>query len=174
MRNEPLFEKNTNEETPIVDNSRVLAIVETSREPAQLRRFMKNAELMNEPAVGDAAFRRLVDILPEEEPGTVEHDFWRSIFSLEQALSDERGKTVRLARTRPKIAKVGAVQTMKDLAMSRSASEGFEMLLDRNMAELTTEAVVLRHQKRFESEVVAAAKSRLQEAGVDVDRLPQC
>ena len=153
------------------DNSKPLAVIQASRDPEQLHRFMKNAERMNEPAVRDIAFRRLVEILPKEEPGTLEHDFWRSIFSLEQALSEERGKPVRLSRTRQKVTKLGKMETLKDLAMSRSASEGFGMLMERNMAELTAEAVVLRHQNHFESAVVAAARSRLQEASIDVEKL---
>lgn len=140
--------------------------IEASDDPAKLRRLIENARRLNERMIEDAAFRRLVEIMPDEAPGTVEHDFWRSIHALEQALHGERGKTVRLARTRQKIARVGVMQKLRDLVMSRTASQGFEMLIEREMPELTAEAVVLRHKGSFADEVVAAARARLE--GVDV------
>lgn len=156
----------------MADYSKVIAIIETANNPDKLRQLMANARRMKVKEVEDAAFRRLVEIMPEEQPGTVEHDFWRSIHSLEQVLTDERGKTIRLARTRQKLARVGVMQTLRDFALSKAPTQGFEMLIDRGMPELTGEAVVLRHRKLFEPEVVAAARFRLEAAGVDVERLP--
>ncbi len=124
----------------MTDNSKVIAIIDSSSDPKQLRRFIENARRMKAPDVRDAAFRRLVEILPEEEPGSVEHDFWRSIHALEQVLLEERGKTVRLSRTRQKIARVGVMQTLRDFAAKKSPTQGFEMLLERGMPELTGEA----------------------------------
>lgn len=156
----------------MIDTSKVMAIIESSDDPEKLRRLMENARRMNVREVEKAVFRRLVQIMPEQAPGTVEHDFWRSIYALEQALREERGKTVLLSRTRQKIARVGVMQTLRDLAMSRTPSQGFGMLIDRGMPELTAEAVVLRHRDSFDNKVVDAALARLEVAGVDVERLP--
>jgi NAD(P)-dependent dehydrogenase (short-subunit alcohol dehydrogenase family) len=46
------------------------------------------------------------------------------------------------------------------------------MLLERNMPELTGEAIVLRYARQFGAEVVAAARRRLEAAGTDVAALP--
>ena len=156
----------------MTDNSKAIAIIDSSNDPKQLRRFIENARRMNAPDVREAAFRRLVEILPEEDPGSVEHDFWRSIHALEQVLLEERGKTVRLSRTRQKIARVGVMQTLRDFAAKTSPTQGFEMLLERGMPELTGEAIVLRHTDLFETDVVVAARTRLEAAGVDVEQLP--
>lgn len=94
---------------------------------------------------------------PKEKPGTIEHDFWQTIHAFEHVLSEQRGGTTRLARTRQKVARVGEVQTLQDWAMSAKSTEGFTMLLERNMPVLTGEAIVLRHARRFAAEVVAAA-----------------
>jgi hypothetical protein len=111
-------------------------------------------------------------VLPKEKPGTVEHDFWQTIHAFEHVLSEERGRTTRLARTRQKVARVGEVRTLQDWAMSDKSTDGFTMLLERNMPELTGEAIVLRHARQFGAEVVAAARNRLEAAGIDVAALP--
>ena len=123
--------------------------------------------------IADAAFRRLISVLPKEKPGTVEHDFWQTIYAFEHVLSEERGKTTRLARTRQKVTRVGEVQTLKDWALSSKSTDGFTMLLERNMPELTGEAIVLRHANQFGAEVLAAANMRLVQAGVDTSSLPK-
>lgn len=146
------------------DYARVIAIIETSEDPDQLRQFMENAKRMEAPNVYEAAFRRLVEILPNEAPEPIAQDFWRSIHALEQRLREERGKTVRLTRTRQKLDRVGAMKTLADLALSATPSEGFEMLIQRDMSDLTAEAVILRHEAEFEAEVVTAARERLETA----------
>jgi hypothetical protein len=137
-------------------------------DPEQLRSIIHNARARGATALADTAFRRLISILPQERPGTVEHDFWQTIFAFEHALTEERGRTTRLARTRQKVARVGVLQTLEDWAVSNKETDGFKMLLDRGMPELTGEAIVLRHSNRFSAPVVSAARSRLEKAGVDM------
>lgn len=154
------------------DVTKILELIGNCDDPERLRSWIKNARDKGEPRVADAAFPRLVSILPKEKPGTVEHDFWQTIHAFEHVLSEERGKTTRLARTRQKVARVGETQTLQDWAMSASSTDGFSMLLERNMPELTGEAIVLRHARQFGAEVVAAARRRLEAAGTNVATLP--
>jgi hypothetical protein len=153
------------------DHASVLDRISKCDDPDQLRTWIKNARDKNADDVADAAFRRLVSIMPAEQPGTVEYDFWQTIHDFEFTLSDERGKTTRLSRTRQKVSRVGVLQTLKDWALDKKHTRGFEMLLERGMPELTGEAVVLRHRDAFEADVYAAARDRLVRAGVDIDRL---
>lgn len=99
-------------------------------------------------------------------PGSLETDVWRSIRALEAVLGREKGKTIRLSRTRPKIGRNGERNTVRDLVLAKRASEGFSMLIDRRMGNRTFEAVALRHPDRFDEAVSAAAKVRLQAANV--------
>lgn len=102
----------------------------------------------------------------------MEYDFWRTIHAFEHVLSEERGKTTRLARTRQKVARVGEAETLEDWALSEKRTDGFNMLIERNMPELTGEAIVLRHPHRFGAKVVAAAMRRLEEVGINIAALP--
>lgn len=149
-----------------VSVARAMQIVEQCVDPQRLRQIAANARKQGELSVARAAELRLYEILPSEKPGTFEHDVWRSIHALEGTLTSERGKTTRLGRTRPKIARVGELETIKDLIMRKDPSEGFFMLLERQMPELTFEAVALRHPERFETAVLDAAEQRLRAAGV--------
>jgi hypothetical protein len=154
------------------DYAKILALISACDDVTKLRNWIANARKENQKDVEDAAFRRLIEILPKEAPGTVEHDFWRTVHAFEHMLSEERGKTTRLARTRQKVARVGEIGTLRDWAIGSKSTEGFTMLMERNMPELTGEAIVLRHADRFDAAVVTAACKRLEEAGVNVSRLP--
>lgn len=155
----------------MTDHARIEAQIAACDDPTKLRRWIANAKAKGEAGIAEAAFRRLIAVLPQEQPGTIEHDFWQTIHAFEHALTEERGKTTRLARTRQKVARVGVVQTLKDWALSGKSTDGFEMLLERGMPELTGEAIVLRHAGAFEENVVAAARRRLDDAGVDMASL---
>ncbi len=118
--------------------------------------------------VDAAAIKRLVEVSAkanhDEADSPLVLDFWKSITALEFSLSDERGKPTRLARTRQKIARVGVAQTLADLAVSAKPSEGFFLLKERDMLEMSAESVILRHAHAFEKSVLEAAQLRLKQA----------
>jgi len=139
---------------------RSLEFIATCSDPAKLRQLAHNADRQNNSVVREAARRRLYAVLPSEEPGTLEYDVWQSIHALEDTLSTERGKTIRLSRTRQKIGRDKETQTVADLIL-KPASDGFRMLLERNLLALTFEAVALRHPDKFDPAVLEAARTRL-------------
>lgn len=150
--------------------ARAFQTIEGCTDPKSLRQIAANARNKGELAVARAADLRLYAILPSEAPGTFEYDVWQSIHALEGTLSAERAKTTRLGRTRQKIARVGEYETIKDLILGAKPSEGFFMLIERQMGELTFEAVALRHPDRFDETALNAAAARLQSVGPDVPR----
>jgi hypothetical protein len=149
---------------------RAFELIAKSSDPKQLRQSAANAHRKGEEQVRRAAMLRLYEVQPSEKQGTLEFDVWQSIYALEGELSHERGKTTRLSRTRQKIARDGEEGTVTDLVLGK-VSDGFKMLVDREMPQLTFEAVALRHPDRFNSQVIRAARSRLSEAGFDPDGL---
>jgi hypothetical protein len=154
-----------------IANARAMTLIERCTDPKDLRQIAANARQKGELDVARAADLRLYAILPSEEPGTLEHAVWQSIHALEGTLTAERNKTTRLARTRQKIKKVGEFETAKDLILSNKPSEGFSMLIERQMADLTFEAVALEHSDRFDDATLNAAATRLEAAGVKVGRV---
>jgi hypothetical protein len=158
--------------SPVVSNQKkIMAFIAQSTDVERLGSLVRNARAKGAAEVGDAAFRKLVSVVPAETLGTVEHDFWQTVQAFEFTLSEERGKTTRLSRTRQKVAKVGAVQILADWATDDHPTDGFKKLVERGMPELTGEAVALRHADRFAAPVLEAARRRLSEAGVDMAAL---
>lgn len=157
----------------MADHSKVLAFIAKCDDADSLKTFVKRARDRGDSAVADAAFRRLIALVPSEVPGTVEYDFWRMIHAFEFLLTEENERTTRLSRTRQKVDRVGVVQTLKDWALGDKDTIGFKILIDRGMAELTGEAIVIRHPQQFAPEVVIAAGQRLIQAGVDLSALPK-
>lgn len=156
----------------MADHTKILAVIANSTDPDKLRVIQQHAKDKGVTEVKDAAFERLIEILPKEKPGTIEHDFWKTIHMFEEILREERGKTVRLSRTRQKINRVGVMQTMIDLAIRTLPSEGFTMLIERQRPELTCEALVIKHEASFDLEVLTAARKRLSDAQIDISKLP--
>ncbi|WP_298469589.1 hypothetical protein [uncultured Erythrobacter sp.] len=148
--------------------AKMIEFVRTCVDAEKLRGIAANAHRSGAEELFRVAKLKLFEILPNEQPGTFEHDVWQSIFALEDALSTERGKTIRLARTRQKIARVGELQTVKDLILG-TESEGFKMLAERSMLHLAFEAVALRHSAKFEFATLEAARERLTKAGYHSD-----
>ena len=146
---------------------RALERIAKSNDPSELRKVAENAKRADNAAVQEAALRRLYEVSPAAHAGTLEHAVWRSIYALEDALTEERGKTTRLARTRQKIAREGEAKTVADL-VTKSASDGYRMLMERGWPELTFEFVALQHPDRFEPHVLEAAKVRLSDSAVQV------
>lgn len=148
----------------MADHSKMLAYVAGCTDPAKLEQLIDNARNQDADDVAEAAFRRLISLVPHAAPGTVEHDFWSTVHAFEHVLKQERGKTVRLSRTRQKVARDGVVATLASWAAGKP-TDGFEMLRERGMLDLAGEAIILRHPTHFDPAVLAAARDRLSEAG---------
>src|SRR4051812_17468212 len=153
------------------DRERALELIASCSDAKKLEQLANNARAMGETEIVRAAQLRLFDVKPSSKPGTLEYDVWRSIFALEGTLKEERGRTTLLARTRQSIARDGEAGTVAHLIMKREASDGFQMLLDRDMAHLTFEVVALKHRHRFDDAVLSAGEERLTRAGLSPEDL---
>lgn len=151
----------------MADNSRILASIAAQADADKLRGLMVNARRMSVDEVYDAAFRRLAEIASEDEPGTLDHDFWGHVAAMEQNLLERNGKATRLTGTRQVVRKQGVAVALGKMVSAKEAGDGFTQMIDRNMPELSAEAIVLRHRAAFAPEVVTVARARLVRAGLD-------
>lgn len=154
------------------DPTKVMNFIARCAEPEKLRLLIRNAKVQKNEEIETAAFRRLISLAPQAKAGTVEHDFWQTIHAFEESLTEERGKTTRLVRTRQKVQRVGVLQTLRDWALDKKETEGFSMLVARGMPEMTGEAIVLRHPGHFDEVVRTAARIKLEKAGIEIAALP--
>lgn len=153
------------------NHGKILCYIRGCEDADALRRLLKNARAKGVPEVEKAAFEKLIAIVPQAQPGTLEHDFWKMVHAFEHMRSEENGRRTLLSRTRQKVDRVGVQQTLADWALDTKSTLGFAILLERDLPELTGEAIVLRHPGRFSEEVRSSARARLEQAGVDVERL---
>ena len=144
--------------------SKMLESVVRCDVPDKLRQVAKNAEERGEPALAIAASMRLYEVLPAERRVAIEHAVWQSIYALEVIHNQERGKTIPLSGTRQKIARYGEVNCVDDLVCG-PPSDGFQVLLDRNMIDLSFVAVALKFPDKFSEPALDAAPGRLQAVG---------
>lgn len=145
---------------------RAMERIAKCQDPSELKTTIKNARREARPDVVRAAQLRLYAVSPAADPGTLEHDVWQSIYALEDVLAQERGKTTRLSRTRQMIGRKDELQAVAVLVSKTTASDGFTMLVERDMLDLSFEAVALRHPDRFDRKILAMCENRLASVGV--------
>lgn len=132
----------------------------------KLRNWMANAKRLGRDDVYQAAFRQLCRVEGRNIEDPLEAEFATVMRALEEALTEESGRTKRLSRTRQKLNRVGVRQTLADLALKPQPSLGFMKLLEFNMADMSAEALILKYRNEFDEAVVAAAERRLVEYDV--------
>src|SRR5690349_10310376 len=126
----------------------------------KLKNWMKNAKRLGRDDVYQIAFRQLCRVEGRNIDDPLEAEFAMVMRALEQALTEEAGKTKRLSRTRQKLDRVGVRQTLADLALRPKPSLGFLKLVEFRMADMSAEALILKYRNEFEQHVVSAATNR--------------
>jgi len=151
----------------MTDHRQALAFIAKCDDAGKLRQLIKHAKAQGVTEVADAAFRRLIELVPAEKRGTVQHDFWRMVNAFEHLRTEQNGRTTRLARTRQKVARVGVLRVLEDWAVGKK-TEGYDILMGLGLPELTGEAIVLRHPTHFSASAVEKAGRRLEADGVNL------
>jgi hypothetical protein len=142
-----------------------LARIASIIDPDALRQMAINARGKSE-VVEKAALRRLAAVSAKHATGTAEHEYWAMVHAVEELRRLNGRKVSRMNRLRPKIEKEGEIAALEYCALNET--DGFAEVLAYGTPELTAEAIVLRHSERFSQSALAAARSRLELAGVKV------
>jgi hypothetical protein len=128
-----------------------------------LRNLMQNAKRLKRGEVWQKAFRRLCELEGSNQADPLHRDFYATLRAYEELLTEKNGRTTR-ARTRQKLRNKGVIQCLEDWATSSGPTEGFNLLINSGLSELTGEYLVIKYADRFSESAVAAAKARLEKA----------
>ena len=129
---------------------------------------MANAKRLKRDDVWWEAFKRLCELEGMGQTDPLHRDFYKMLAAYEELLTEKHGRTTRASRTRQKLKNKGVVQCLEDWAVSSATTQGFELLIQNDLAELTGEYLVLKYPDRFSYKAITAARIRLAEHGVSV------
>ena len=90
----------------------------------------------------------------------LERDFYEVLNAYEELLTEKYGRTTKASRTRQKLKNKGVWQCLNDWAAG-PPTDGFELLKDKGLTELTAEYLVLKYAEQFPLETTEAARKRL-------------
>ncbi|WP_292532497.1 hypothetical protein [Methylocystis sp.] len=130
-------------------------------DPTELRNLMDNAKRLNRDDIWRDAFRRLCTLEGMDQSDPRHRDYYETLAAYEQLLTEKNGRTTRANRTRQKLKNKGVVQCLEDWATNSAPTEGFDLLTQKGLAELTGEFLVLKNRDRFSPAAISAAKARL-------------
>ncbi len=143
-----------------MDPSKIAAMTDARA----LRSLMENARRLGREDVYWLAFRRLCSLEGMNLSDALERDFYDVLNAYEELLTEKNGRTTKANRTRQKLKNKGVAQCLIDWALG-PPTDGFKLLVDKGLAELTAEYLVVKYESRFPPKAVAAAKERLATAG---------
>jgi hypothetical protein len=134
-------------------------------DPAHLREGMKNAKARQRMDIYWQAFRRLCEIEGLNYDNSLEREFYSTLAAYEELLSEKNGKTTKASRTRQKLQRRGVIQCLEDWAVANTPTDGFKLLIDAGLIELTGEYLLLKYPEHFSSNALEKARHRLKQAG---------
>lgn len=134
-------------------------------DPQALKNLKDNARRLGRDDIYWLAFRRLSELEGMQFDDPMERAFHDVLNAYEQLLTEKNGRTTSASRTRQKLKNKGVRQCLIDWTMGQP-TDGFRLLVDKGLVELTAEYLVIRFAERFPSDAVEAARKRLQEADV--------
>ncbi len=131
-----------------------------------LRNLMQNARRLDRDDIYWQAFRRLCSLEGMIYDDPLERDFYDVLNAYEELLTLKHGRTTKASRTRQKLANKGVEQCLIDWAVG-APTDGFKLLIEKGLPELTAEYLVVKYEKRFPQRAVEAARRRLTDHGVN-------
>jgi len=143
----------------------------TFTDPEKLRKLMANAVRLgyDELAFGcQMRIAELVGVTQDTTGDAVERDFWTGLAAAEEFRTADNGRVTRLVKVRAKHKRVGAIKVLSDQMMEEGVSDGFDKLVAGGRGDLTSEAIVMRHEDEFSVDAVNAARKKLMDKGVNV------
>lgn len=134
--------------------------------PAECRTVMERAKAKNLPHVYQAALLRYCELAGQKHEDASDpmiRDFYVMLAAYEQCLTEKNGRNTAATRTRRMVSDKGVYQTILHLSSRDAETMGFRLLVEANLAKLTTEYIVAKYADRFPVDVVERARRKLLE-----------
>lgn len=125
-----------------------------------LRNLMENAKRLEREDVYWLAFKRLCSLEGIAYDDPLVRDFYDVLNAYEELLTEKHGRTTKATRTRQKLKNKGVGQCLIDWALG-NPTDGFKLLIEKGLPELTAEYLVVKYATRFPEAAVNAARERL-------------
>lgn len=125
-----------------------------------LRNLMENAKRLERDDVYWLAFKRLCSLEGMIYDDPLERHFCDILNAYEELLTQKNGRTTKATRTRQKLANKGVEKCLVDWALGEP-TDGFRLLVEKGLPELTAEFLVVKYATRFPEAAVDAARKRL-------------
>ena len=135
-------------------------------DPALLRGLMENAKRLGREDIWRDAFRQLCFLEGMNVSDPLHRGFYEMLTAYEELLTIKNGRTTKASRTRQKLKNKGVEQCLEDWAVGKTETEGFKLLVENDLVELTGEYLVLKFHDRFSEKAVESARKRLRDLGV--------
>ena len=136
-------------------------------DPPSLRNLMVNARRLDREDVYWLAFKQLCSLEGMSLDDPLEREFYDVLNAYEELLTEKNGRTTKATRTRQKLQNKGVQQCLIDWALG-PPTDGFKLLAERGLVELTAEYLVVKYGTKFPPDAVAAARQRLEDGGIQL------
>ena len=147
----------------MADKEKLKKFIAKATDANKLDSLMENAKKQNENEIYQDAFRRKCELEGRNFNDPLEQRFWEVLAAYEQCLAEKNNKKTPASRVRPKIKREGFKKCLIDWAQNKKPSDGFKLLVENNLYDMTGEFIVLEHEDQFEPKVVKAAWKRFED-----------
>lgn len=144
-------------------NEQIDAALSQMYSTGRLKNFIYNAGRRKDLYAVEAGHRRIKEILTDELEGKSDfkNEFMRYVEAYETVLSEENQTKKIATRTRQRIYKIGAVQTMINLLEKPPNTYGLELLARKGRLDCAYENIVFDYPMYFTQKHLLEAEKRL-------------
>jgi len=131
--------------------------------PRDARTFAKNARERGRPDLETEALdhARALQAIQDGHTSPAQLAIATALYAYEEARSQLKGRTFRANRTRQMITNRGALEAAERMVLSRKPSQGYEVLEEAGLQELSFEAIIVRFPDEFSEHAIQATQARL-------------
>jgi hypothetical protein len=140
----------------------------TFTDPEKLRKLMANAVRLGYDDLAFGCQMRIAELAGNAHSDPIERAFFTGIVAAEEFRTADNGRSTKLINIRARHKKFGAIRVLSEIMMTPELSDGFAKLVEHKRADLTGEAIVLKHEDSFSVDVVNAARKKLMDQGVSL------